>query len=83
MEKAKIIVPDKVKEIIADKLGVDLKEVVPSANFINDLSADSLDRVELIMEMEKEFNLAIPDEKAEKLETVGEVIEYVENNYKP
>lgn len=82
MENTKMSVSDKVKEIVADKLGVDLKEVIPSANFMNDLSADSLDRVELVMEFEKEFNLAMPDEDAEKLTTVGEAIEYIEKKMK-
>jgi acyl carrier protein len=72
----------KVKGIIVDKLGVDEKEVVPTASFTNDLGADSLDTVELIMEFEKEFNIAIPDEQAEKISTVGDAIAYIENNAK-
>ncbi len=72
----------KVKSIIVDKLGVDEKEVTPQASFTNDLGADSLDTVELIMEFEKEFNIAIPDDQAEKIGTVGEAISYIEANIK-
>lgn len=72
----------KVKSIIVDKLGVDEKEVTPQASFTNDLGADSLDTVELIMEFEKEFNIAIPDDQAEKIGTVGEAISYIEGNIK-
>ena len=72
----------RVKAIIIDKLGVDEKEVTPEASFTNDLGADSLDTVELIMEFEKEFNIAIPDDQAEKIGTVGEAIAYIENNNK-
>ena len=72
----------RVKAIIVDKLGVDEKEVTPEASFTNDLGADSLDTVELIMEFEKEFNIAIPDDQAEKISTVGEAIAYIENNSK-
>jgi acyl carrier protein len=72
----------KVKSIIVDKLGVDEKEVTPQASFTNDLGADSLDTVELIMEFEKEFNIAIPDDQAEKINTVGEAITYIEANAK-
>ncbi len=67
----------KVKEIIVDKLGVEEAEVTPSANFTNDLGADSLDTVELIMELEKQFDIQIPDEDAEKIATVGDAINYV------
>ena len=70
----------KVKAIIVDKLGVDENEVTPEASFTNDLGADSLDTVELIMEFEKEFNIAIPDDQAEKISTVGEAIKYIEDN---
>ncbi|MGZ3865345.1 MAG: acyl carrier protein, partial [Bacteroidia bacterium] len=62
----------KVTSIIVDKLGVEEKEVTPTASFTNDLGADSLDTVELIMEFEKEFNIAIPDDQAEKISTVGD-----------
>ncbi|GAP44036.1 MAG: acyl carrier protein [Lentimicrobium sp.] len=72
----------KVKAIIVDKLGVDENEVTPEASFTNDLGADSLDTVELIMEFEKEFNIAIPDDQAEKIGTVGDAIAYIENNTK-
>jgi acyl carrier protein len=72
----------RVKAIIVDKLGVDENEVTLQANFTNDLGADSLDTVELIMEFEKEFNIAIPDDQAEKIGTVGDEIAYIENNAK-
>lgn len=68
----------KVKAIIVDKLGVDESEVTNEASFTNDLGADSLDTVELIMEFEKEFDLAIPDDQAEKISTVGEAISHIE-----
>ncbi|HNX78804.1 MAG TPA: acyl carrier protein [Prolixibacteraceae bacterium] len=68
----------KVKEIIVNKLGVDESEVTNEASFTNDLGADSLDTVELIMEFEKEFDLAIPDDQAEKISTVGEAINHIE-----
>ena len=70
----------KVIEIIVDKLGVDEGEVTLEANFTNDLGADSLDTVELIMEFEKEFNIAIPDEEAEKIQTVGDAVTYIGDN---
>ena len=72
-------ISSRVKAIIVDKLGVDENEVVAEASFTNDLGADSLDTVELIMEFEKEFNIAIPDDQAEKIGTVGQAIEYIEN----
>ena len=72
----------KVKAIIVDKLGVDESEVTNEASFTNDLGADSLDTVELIMEFEKEFDLAIPDDQAEKISTVGEAIAHIEANLK-
>jgi acyl carrier protein len=68
----------KVVDIVVDKLGVDAAEVVPAASFTNDLGADSLDTVELIMEFEKEFEISIPDEDAEKIGTVGDAITYIE-----
>lgn len=68
----------KVSKIIVDKLGVDESEVTPDASFTNDLGADSLDTVELIMEFEKEFDISIPDEEAEKIQTVGHAITYLE-----
>ena len=72
----------KVTSIIVDKLGVEEKEVTPTASFTNDLGADSLDTVELIMEFEKEFNIAIPDDQAERISTVGDAISYIETNAK-
>ncbi len=72
----------KVKAIIVDKLGVDDSEVTTEASFTNDLGADSLDTVELIMEFEKEFDLAIPDDEAEKISTVGEAISHIESAVK-
>jgi acyl carrier protein len=68
----------RVKAIIVDKLGVDESEVKPEASFTNDLGADSLDTVELIMEFEKEFGISIPDDEAEKITTVGEAINYID-----
>ena len=73
-------IQNRVKAIIDDKLGVDESEVKPEATFTNDLGADSLDTVELIMELEKEFNITIPDDQAEKIATVGDAIAYVEAN---
>ncbi|MEW6509549.1 MAG: acyl carrier protein [Bacteroidota bacterium] len=67
----------KVKEIIINKLGVDDGQITPEASFTNDLGADSLDTVELVMEFEKAFNLQIPDEDAEKISTVGDAIKYI------
>jgi acyl carrier protein len=72
----------RVKKIIVDKLGVAEEEVTPQASFTNDLGADSLDTVELIMEFEKEFNISIPDEQAEKITTVGEAIAYLDEHAK-
>jgi len=71
-----------VKAIIVDKLGVDENEVTNEASFTNDLGADSLDTVELIMEFEKEFNIAIPDDQAEKIATVGDAVTYITANAK-
>ena len=73
-------VAERVKKIIVDKLGVDENEVTNEANFIQDLGADSLDTVELIMEFEKEFDVSIPDEQAEKIQTVGQAVEYLESH---
>lgn len=75
-------IESKVRSIIVDKLGVEESEVTIEASFTQDLGADSLDTVELIMEFEKEFNIAIPDEQAEKIQTVGEAINYIESNTK-
>jgi len=70
-------VTEKVKEIIVEQLGVDPEEVTMEASFVNDLGADSLDTVELVMALEEEFNIEIPDEEAEKLDTVGKAIDYI------
>ena len=75
-------VATRVKKIIVDKLGVDEAEVTTEASFTNDLGADSLDTVELIMEFEKEFNISIPDEQAETITTVGQAVSYLEENAK-
>ena len=72
-------IAEKVTKIIVDKLGVDESEVTPNASFTQDLGADSLDTVELIMEFEKEFNLSIPDEQAEKITTDGQAVSYLES----
>ncbi|MBU1006160.1 MAG: acyl carrier protein [Candidatus Omnitrophica bacterium] len=71
-------VVEKVKSIIAEQLGVKPEEVVPEASFIDDLGADSLDTVELVMALEEEFGVEIPDEDAEKIATVGDAIKYIE-----
>ena len=75
-------IASKVKQIIFDKLGVDAAEVTDEASFTNDLGADSLDTVELIMEFEKEFNVSIPDDQAENIGTVGQAVKYLEENVK-
>ena len=75
-------VATRVRAIIIDKLGVEESEITNEANFTNDLGADSLDTVELIMEFEKEFNIAIPDDQAEKIGTVGQAVAYIEQNAK-
>ena len=67
----------KVKNIIVEQLGVDAGEVVPEASFVNDLGADSLDTVELVMALEEEFNTEIPDDEAEKIQTVGDAVKYI------
>lgn len=72
-------IEDKVRKVIAEKLGVDISEVVPEASLIDDLGADSLDIVELVMTMEETFDLDIPDEEAEKLVRVKDVIKYLED----
>lgn len=73
-------ITSKVKAIIVDKLGAEENEVQPSASFTNDLGADSLDTVELIMEFEKAFGISIPDEDAEKISTVGDAIDYIQKH---
>ena len=73
-------VSEKVKKMIVDQLGVNESEVIPEAKFIDDLGADSLDIVELIMELDDEYGIEIPDEDAEKIETVGDAIRYIEEH---
>lgn len=75
-------IASKVKKIIVEKLGVDEAEVTTEASFTNDLGADSLDTVELIMEFEKEFNVSIPDDQAENIQTVGQAVSYLEEHAK-
>lgn len=75
-------VEEKVKKIIVEQLGVNPEEVTPEASFIEDLGADSLDTVELVMAFEEEFDAEIPDEEAEKLKTVGDAIKYIESRQK-
>ena len=71
---------DKVKEVIVDKLGVEEDKITSDASFVDDLGADSLDTVELIMQLEEEFGLEIPDESAEKMTTVQSAVDYIEEN---
>ena len=71
---------DKVRQIVADQLGVDVDEVTPEASFVDDLGADSLDTVELVMALEEEFGIEIPDEEAEKISTVADAIKYIEEH---
>ena len=75
-------IASRVKAIIVDKLGVEESEVTPEASFTNDLGADSLDTVELIMEFEKEFGITIPDDQAEKIGTIGDAVSYIEADAK-
>ncbi len=75
-------VQERVKNIIVEQLGVDADQVKPEAQFVNDLGADSLDTVELIMALEEEFDIEIPDDKAEKIKTVGEAVDYIQENAK-
>jgi acyl carrier protein len=72
-------IEEKVKDIIVEQLGVNPEQVTPQAKFIEDLGADSLDTVELVMAFEEEFNVEVPDEEAEKLQTVGDVVKYIED----
>jgi acyl carrier protein len=77
--KAKVAaVQERVIDIVAEQLGVDKEKVSPDTSFVNDLGADSLDTVELVMELEEEFDINIPDEEAEKIQTVGQAIEFIE-----
>jgi acyl carrier protein len=71
-------VEERVAEIVADQLGVEKDKITRESNFVNDLGADSLDQVELVMELEEEFDLEIPDDAAEKLQTVGQAIDFIE-----
>ena len=71
---------EKVIEIVAEQMGVDKSEITRETSFVNDLNADSLDTVELVMEFEDEFELSIPDEEAEKIQTVGQAIDYIKEN---
>ena len=73
-------IEQKVIDIVAEQMGVDKAEITRDTSFINDLNADSLDTVELVMEFEDEFEMSIPDEEAEKIQTVGQAIEYLEAN---
>jgi len=75
-------VPEKITEIIVEQLGVKPEEVTPEASFVDDLGADSLDTVELVMALEEEFGVEIPDEDAEKIQTVGDAIKYIEEKAK-
>ncbi len=75
-------IEQKVKDIIVEQLGVDAAEVKTEASFVNDLGADSLDTVELVMALEEAFNMEIPDEEAEKIQTVGQAIDYIKEHAK-
>ena len=74
---ADVNIEEKVIEIVSEQMGVDKSEITPETSFINDLNADSLDTVELVMEFEDEFDMSIPDEQAEKIQTVGAAIDYI------
>ena len=76
-------IEQRVKDIIVEQLGVNADQVTPDAKFIEDLGADSLDTVELVMEFEEEFDITIPDEEAEKIQTVGQAIDYIEEHTHP
>jgi acyl carrier protein len=78
--ESSVALEDKVKEIIVDQLGVDADEITNEASFIDDLGADSLDTVELVMALEEEFSMEIPDEEAEKIKTVGDAVEYIKSH---
>ncbi|MEX2113783.1 MAG: acyl carrier protein [Pirellulales bacterium] len=71
-------VQERVIDIVAEQLGVDKEKVTPETSFVNDLGADSLDTVELVMELEEEFDITIPDDAAEKIQTVGQAVQYIE-----
>ena len=72
-------VQERVIDIVAEQLGVDKEKVTPETSFVNDLGADSLDNVELVMELEEEFDINIPDDAAEKIQTVGQAVQYIES----
>jgi acyl carrier protein len=76
-------VAERVIDIVAEQLGVDKEKIAPETSFVNDLGADSLDTVELVMELEEEFDINIPDDAAEKIQTVGEAIEFIEKGQEP
>ena len=76
-------IEERVKKIVVEQLGVKEDEVTPNASFVDDLGADSLDTVELVMEFEEEFDITIPDEEAEKIQTVGQAIDYIEQHGHP
>ncbi len=76
-------VRERVIDIVAEQLGVEKEKVSPETSFVNDLGADSLDTVELVMELEEEFNINIPDDAAEKIETVGQAIEFIQSAQQP
>jgi len=69
---------ERVTDIVSEQLGVDKEKITPESSFVNDLGADSLDQVELVMELEEEFDLSIPDDAAEKIQTVGQAVEFIE-----
>ena len=73
-------VQERVSKIVAEQMGVDKAKVTPETSFVNDLGADSLDTVELVMELEDEFDISIPDEDAEKIQTVGQAVKYIEEH---
>ena len=76
-------VPERVIDIVAEQLGVDKDKINEATSFVNDLGADSLDTVELVMELEEEFDINIPDDAAEKIQTVGQAIEFIESSQEP
>lgn len=83
LEEAKVAsVSERVIDIVAEQLGVDKEKVTPVTSFVNDLGADSLDTVELVMELEEEFDIQIPDDAAEKIQTVGQAIDFIEKAQK-
>lgn len=79
MEKSQVSIEERVKKIVAEQLNVSEDKISPETSFINDLGADSLDMVELVMHFEEDFEMQIPDEEAEKIQTVGDAIGYIES----